>query len=103
MDERGAVHGNGGDEAALHQIDEHGAEADFDDVATDAPEDGDALFARAVDGGEQMAQIARGEKIGKRIEKVRERRSSGRRLGEFADAYFTLARGQWVGFYAAEG
>ena len=40
VDERGAVHGDAGDEAAVHQIDEDRAEADLDDVAADAPEDG---------------------------------------------------------------
>lgn len=51
VNERGAVHGNTRDEAAFHQIDEDGAEADFDHVAADSPEDGCALFAGTMDGG----------------------------------------------------
>ena len=46
VNERGAVHRDSGDESALHQIDQNRAEADFDDVAADAPENGSALFAR---------------------------------------------------------
>ena len=69
VDERGAVHGDAGDEAAVHQIDEDGAEADFDHVAADAPEDGGALFAGAMDGGEEMAQILGGENVWERVEK----------------------------------
>ena len=54
MHECGAVHGNARDEAALHEIDEDRTEADFDDVATDAPKDGGALFAGAMDGSKEI-------------------------------------------------
>ena len=65
VDERRAVHGDSRDEAALHQIDQDQAQADFDDVAADAPEDGLALFFCAVDGGEEMAEIFGGEAVWK--------------------------------------
>ncbi len=65
VDQRRAVHGDSGDEAALHQIDQDGAKADFDDVAADAPENGSALFARAVDCAEEMAEIVGGEDVWK--------------------------------------
>ena len=65
VDERSAIHGDSRNKTAFHQIDQDGAEADFDDVAADAPEDGFALFARAVNGSEKMAEIFGGEDIGK--------------------------------------
>ena len=102
VDERGAVHGDAGDEAALHQIDEDGTEADFDYVAADAPKDRGALTARTMNRGEQMAQILRGEKLWKRIKKLRDGRIGGGRLGEVADAYFAFAGRQRIGTYGAE-
>ena len=57
MDKRRAVHGDAGNQASFHQIDQNGTEADLNDVATDAPENGFALFARAVDCGEEIAKI----------------------------------------------
>jgi len=42
VDGGGAVHGEGGDPALAHQVDEEGREAALDDVAADA--DGDRLF-----------------------------------------------------------
>src|SRR4030088_1781506 len=80
VDERRAIHGDSGNEAAFHQIDQDGAEADFDDVAADAPEDGFALFARAVNGSEKMAEIFGGEDVGERIEEFCERGVRGGRL-----------------------
>src|SRR5712692_1071944 len=65
VDERGAVHGDSGNEAAFHEVDENRAEPDFDDVASDAPKDGFAPFARAVDRGEELAKIFGGENIRK--------------------------------------
>ena len=73
MDERGAVHGDSGDEAAIHQVDQNGAKANFDDVAADAPKNGSALFAGGVDGAEEMPEISGGENIRKRIEEFCER------------------------------
>jgi len=70
VDEGGAVHRDSGDEAAADEIVEDGAEAGFDDVAADAPEN---LFAYAfcgVDGREQIAEIVGGEEIGERVEKI---------------------------------
>src|SRR6266852_9622403 len=64
VDERGAVHGDSGNEAAFHEVDENRAEPDFDDVASDAPKDGFAPFARAVDRGEELAKIFGGENSG---------------------------------------
>src|SRR6266436_9096150 len=64
VDEGGAVHGEGGDEAAAHEIDEDRAEADFDYVAADAPEDGFAVLAGLVDGGEEIAEVGGGAEGG---------------------------------------
>src|SRR5260370_14691420 len=65
VNERGAVHGDTGDEAAFHQIDQDGAKSDFDDVAADAPENRFALPARGMDRAEEVAEIFSGENIGK--------------------------------------
>src|ERR1700730_8188705 len=97
VDERGAVHGNGGDEAAAHELDEQGAEADFDYVATDAPENSFALLAGLVDGSEEAAEVGGGEEVGKRVEEFGERGIGGGRLGEIADADFALAGREGIG------
>src|SRR5258708_634878 len=60
VDEGRAVHGEGGDEAAAHEVNEHGAEADFDYVAADAPENGFAVLAGLVNGGEEIAEVGGG-------------------------------------------
>src|SRR5229473_5869354 len=73
VDERGAVHGEGGDETAAHKVDEDRAEADFDDVAADAPENGFALLAGLVDGGEEIAEVSSGEEVGEGCEEFGER------------------------------
>jgi len=39
-------------------------------VAADAPENGFPLFARPVDGNEELAEVLSGEDVGKRIEKL---------------------------------
>jgi len=102
VDEGGAVHGDAGDEPSFHQVDQDGTEADFDDMAAEAPEDGFALFARAVDCTEEMAEIFGGENVREGIEKFRERRVRGGRLREVADADFTSARVEGVGVDRAE-
>ena len=91
VDQSGAVHGDPGDETAFDQIDQDGSEADFNDVSTEAPENGLALFARAVDGAEQVAEILGGKDVGERIEKSCEQGVRGGRLGKIADADFALA------------
>ena len=60
VDEGGAVHGERGDEAAAHEVDEDGTEANLDDVAADAPENGFALLAGLVNGGEEIAEVGSG-------------------------------------------
>src|SRR5712691_4960859 len=102
VNERGAIHGNPRNEAAFHQIDQDRAEADFDDVAADAPENRFALLARDVDGAEEMAEIFSGENIGKRIEEFGERTFRAGRLCKVADADFALARRKRVSVNCAE-
>src|SRR5579864_505424 len=46
-----AVHRNAGNKAALHQVNKNGAKSDFNNVATDAPKNGAALFPRMMNGG----------------------------------------------------
>src|SRR5229473_8701207 len=77
MDERGSIHGDARNEAPPHQIDEQRAESDFDDVAADAPQNGSALLARQVDGGEEMAKVFGRENVRKRVEKFCERGAGG--------------------------
>src|SRR5882762_1446123 len=103
VDEGGAVHGEGGDEAAAHEIDEQRAEADFDDVAADAPENGFALLAGLVDGGEEIAEVSSGEEVGKGGEEFGERGIGGGGLGKIADADFALAGGERVRLEVGEG
>ena len=52
VDEGGAVHRYARNESAFHQVDQDRTETNLDNVAADAPENGTALFARAVNGGE---------------------------------------------------
>ena len=66
-------------------------------MAAEAPEDRFALFASAVDRGEEMAEIFGGEDARKSIEKLCERRVGGGRLGKVTNADFALARGERVG------
>ena len=64
VDERSTIHGDAGYKSAFHQIDEDRAEADFDDVAADAPQNCFFVGAGALDSSEQLAEIFSGEKIG---------------------------------------
>ena len=70
VDERGAVHCERGDEAAAHEIDEERAEAGFDYMAADAPEDGFALLARLMNGSKEVAEVGGGEEVGKGSEEL---------------------------------
>jgi len=65
VDERRAVHGDSETKPRFIRSIRTGPRPTFDDVAADAPEDGFALFARAVNGAEKMAKILGGEKVGK--------------------------------------
>ena len=103
VDERGAVHGQRGDEAAAHEIDQQRAEADLDDVAADAPENGFALLAGLVDGSEEVAEVSGGEEVGEGSEKFVQRGIRGGRLGKIAHADFALAGGKRVGLEVGEG
>src|SRR4029077_17780709 len=95
--ERGAVHGEGSDEATAHGVDEDTAEARFDDVAADAPENGFALLAGLVNGGEEVAEVGGGEEVREGAEKFGERRVGAGELGEIADADLALAGGEGIG------
>src|SRR5216683_2139596 len=103
VDQRRTVHGDSGDETSLHQIDQDGTETDFDDVAADAPENGSALYARAVDGGEEMAEIIGGEDLWKGVEEFCERGIRGGSLRKVAEVDFALPRGERVSMNCAEG
>ena len=102
VDEGGAVHGDSRDEAAAHEIDEDGTETDFDDVAAEAPENGAALFAGAMDGGEKIVKVFGGEDFGKGIEEFCEGGIRSGRFGEVASADFAFARSERVGVDGAE-
>jgi hypothetical protein len=103
VEERSAVHGDSGDETAFHQIDQDRAEADFDDVATDTPDNGVLLLARAMDSVEKILKILGGEKIRERIEKFCEREVHGGRLREAADADLALAGSKRIRVDRTEG
>src|SRR4029077_7484879 len=101
--ERGAVHGEGSDEATAHGVDEDTAEARFDDVAADAPENGFALLAGLVNGGEEIAEVGGGEEVGEGGEEFGERGIGGGRFGEIADVDLALAGGERIGMKVGEG
>src|SRR5487761_300025 len=61
VDERGAVHGDSADEAAAKKVNQQRAEADFDDVAADAPENRARLRTRVEDGAGDEAEIFGGK------------------------------------------
>src|SRR6267154_970973 len=92
VDQGGAVHGERGDEAAAHEVDEDRAESDFDYMAAYAPEDGFALLAGGMDGGQEIAEVGGGEEVGEGGEEFVERRIVRGRLGEIANADFALSR-----------
>ncbi len=64
VDQRRAVHGDSGDEAAFHQIDQDGAKADLDDVAADTPQNRFVLLPRNVNRAEEIAKILRRKNVG---------------------------------------
>src|SRR5579864_8368655 len=102
VDERGAVHGDSADEAATEKINQQRAEADFDDVAADAPESRAGLRTRVEDGAGDKAKVFGGENARERVEKFRERCSLAMRLGELADVDFAGARCERVGVQAVK-
>jgi hypothetical protein len=104
VDQGGAVHGDPGDKAAAHEVDQDGSEANLDDVAADTPQDRAALLARAMYRGEKLAQIACGEDVRERIEELRKRSvgSAARRNGEVAKADLALAGSERVSVQRAK-
>ena len=73
VDQGRAIHGDSGDKTSLHQIDQNGAQADFDDVAADAPQNRFFAGARAMHRSQQLPQIFRRQKMWKRVQKFRQR------------------------------
>lgn len=102
VDERGAVHGDSGDEAAAKKIDQQRAEADFDDVSADAPENRAGLRTRVEDGAGDKAKVFGGENARQGVEKFGEGCALAMRLGELADVDFAGARGERIGVKAVK-
>src|SRR5271157_5607203 len=50
MDEGSSIHGDAGNVALFHQVDEHRRESYLNDVTPDAPQNGSLSFARNMDG-----------------------------------------------------
>ena len=98
----GTVHGDSADEAAAQKIDEHRAEADFDDVTAHAPENGARVRAGFHDGLGDGAQVFGGENARERVEKLGEGFALAIGLGELSDADFAGARGKRIGAEAVE-
>ncbi len=73
MNERRAVHGDAGNEALLHQVNQQRPKTDLDDVAADSPENGPLLFLCAMNGREQVAQILRGQNFRQSVEELDQR------------------------------
>src|SRR5258708_25271456 len=99
---RGGGGGAGGAEAGVKKVEGGGGGAVFGGVAADTPEDGFALFARAVDGTEDMAEIFGREDVGERIEKFCERGIRCGRFRKVADADFALAGSKRIRVHRAK-
>ena len=103
VDDTSPVHGEAGHEAALHQVDEHGGEADLDDVGPDPPQDRPATVAAAENVGGETAQGVAGELPGQRLEERAHPRAGLRRAPEVVEGDLALSAGQRVGGDALEG
>src|SRR5579883_1994647 len=80
--------------AAPHEINEERAQASLHNVSADAPKNRAARFFRAMNGGEQLTQIARGEHVRQCTEEIRNcARADRKGFCEFPHGDFALATG----------
>ena len=97
VDERGAVHGDGGNETFVHQVNQNRSEADLDDVTADAPEDGAFALVRRLNGSGKFAKVLSRENFRERVQEFCYGCVARRGLGEIAHGDFTLARSKRIG------
>jgi hypothetical protein len=102
VDESGAGGGDAADEAAAHEVDEHGSEASLDDVAAEAPEDGFLFAAGGEESFDEAVKVVGGEKGGERLEKVFELGAAFKGFGEVARGDLGGALGERLSFEAGE-
>ena len=102
MNDARAVERETGDEAAIHQVDEKGREADFDDVCTESPDERPLALARATHPLHQLAQVASGEDVGKPIPKLAEARLFRNGFAELLAADFAFPRCERIGVETIE-
>jgi hypothetical protein len=91
VDRGRAVHGEGGREAAIHQIDEHGGEAAFHDVPAHSPDDRLRGSARGFNGTDHSAQAVGREHARESIEPGGHAATLYIRMGQVLEAHLAAA------------
>src|SRR5262249_9522595 len=102
VNEGGSIHGDSGNEAALHQIDQDGAETDLDDVSADAPDDSFALAARHMHRAEKMAEILAGKNARETVQKFSEGGVGRERLPKIPGTDLALAKRERISAKGAQ-
>src|SRR5215216_4552470 len=102
MDHCRAVHYKRGRIAALHQIDQDGAQPRFDYVAAEPEDDRPTLISGLSDERGKLAEVAGSKNVRKAIEENFERRVSLKRPREIAGGDFARARGERLGIDAGK-
>src|SRR5215813_2924163 len=98
MDQHGSVCGYAVDESKLHQINDHGCEARFDHVSTDAPDNRLLQLARTTNSFRKLAKRPHRKHIRKCVEKLTERRIITAWLRKLIQIDFARPRRKRVGF-----
>ena len=93
VDGAGPVGGHGGDDAALHQVDDDGPQAALDDVAAEGDDDRGIGLDRRGDGPRQLPQAVGGGRVGQRLEEGGGIGLGGRRHGQVLQADLVPAVG----------
>ena len=97
VDDAGAVHGDGGEDAAAHEVDDQRAQSDLDGMSPHAEHDGAAAPVALGDRRGDTTQIARAEEVGKGVEEVADAHGRCRHLAERRRGDFGLSLRQRVG------
>ena len=102
VNEGGAVHGDGGNETFIDEVDQDRPESHFDDMAAKAPNDGLFPLARVLDGCGQLTQIPGSQDVRQGIEEFCDGAAARGRLGKIAHVDFALARRERIRPHATE-
>jgi hypothetical protein len=98
VDDGSAIHGNGGHEPALHQLDEHRADSGLDDVRAHSPENSTLRPLGLDQCPNNLLEIDRGENIRQGIHEHAQGASGLDRTREVRDLRFTVTRIQRIRF-----